>query len=149
MSVETLRIRGPSPVSGLSPVLLFLSFACIAAPAARIENGVVLLPGETLVAPAGPVSAPRPAVEPRPAPKPAPRAPQYSNEEIRNDSYARSTRSICVNCAVVTAVERGDRHWEIRLRFDDGTRETVRTYESPSVRAGDAVHVEDGRLVRD
>ena len=104
------------------------------------------MPGETLVAPPGPTATPRAPAPPKPAPRPAP---QYSNDEVRRDGYARSSRSICINCAVVTAIDQGESHWEIRLRFDDGTRETHRYYERPRVRVGDAVHVEDGRLVRD
>jgi len=35
------------------------------------------------------------------------------------------------------------------VRFDDGSRETLRYYERPRLRVGDAVHLEDGRLLRD
>ena len=133
-------------IRGLSPILLFPLAATAAG--ARIESGVVLLPGETLVVPPGPVSTPRAAPAPAP-PKAPPRSPQYTAEETRRDSYSRSSRSICVNCAVVTAIDRSDSQWEVRLRFDDGTRETLRLYERPRVRVGDAVHVEDGQLFRD
>jgi hypothetical protein len=127
--------------------LLFATSAAAAGP--RMESGVVLMPGETLVAPPGPVNSPRPTPVPAPA-KPAPaRVPQSTSEETRRDSYARSSRSVCVNCAVVTAIDRGEAQWEVRLRFDDGTRETLRLHERPRVRVGDAVHVEDGRLFRD
>lgn len=118
--------------------------AAAAAAGARIESGVVLLPGETLVAPPGPVAAPQGE------PRRAPRTPQYSNEEVRRDSHARSARGICVNCAVITGIDRNpDARWEVRLRFEDGTRETIRSEERPRVNVGDAVHVEDGRVFRD
>jgi hypothetical protein len=137
MSSGTQRIRG------LSPILVLVATAAAAAPGARIESGVVLMPGETLVAPPGPTATPRPA--PRAAPKP----PQYTASEVRRDRHAPPSRSICINCAVVTAIDRGPSHWEVGLRFDDGTRETHRFYDHPPVRVGDAVHVEQGRLVRD
>ena len=97
------------------------------------------MPNETLVAPPGPVAAPKAA--PRPAP-------QRSRDEVR-DTYARSTRSVCVNCGVVTSIEEANSRWDVRVRFDDGSRETLRYYDRPRVRVGDAVHVEDGRLFRD
>jgi len=130
-------------ISGLSPFLLLLATAAAAAQP-RIESGVVLMPNETLVVPAGPVAAPKPP------PKPAPRAaPQQSREEMRPDAYARSTRSVCINCGVITSIDEGSTHWEVRVRFDDGSRETLRYYERPRLRVGDAVHLEDGRLLRD
>jgi len=123
--------------------LLLLATAAVAAQP-RIESGVVLMPNETLVVPAGPVAAPKPP--PKPAPRPTP---QYSREEIRPDAYARSTRSVCINCGVVTDIDERDNRWEVRVRFDDGSRETLRYYERPRLRVGDAVHLEDGRLIRD
>jgi len=84
-------------------LLLLSTTAVIAASGARIESGVVLMPNETLVAPAGPVAAPRPA--PKPAPRPTPR---YSREEVRSDTYAPSSRSVCINCGVVTSIDEGD-----------------------------------------
>jgi len=125
-------------------LLLLSTTAVIAASGARIESGVVLMPNETLVAPAGPVAAPKPA--PKPAPRPTPR---YSREEVRSDTYAPSSRSVCINCGVVTSIDEGDTRWEVRVQFDDGSRETLRYYERPRLRVGDAVHLEDGRLLRD
>ncbi len=144
---------------------------------ARTQSGVVLLPGETLVTPPDPMPAPapapnaaptsapdrppafpaapryaRPAPTPPPPPiaKPSPRPPpQYSREERRPDSYDRSTRSVCLNCGVVTAITRGDYDWEVRVRFDDGRRETLRYYDRPRFRVADAVRLEDGRLIPD
>ena len=116
---------------------------------ARVESGVVLMPNETLVAPAGPVAAPKvtpKAAPPAPAPRPTPR---YSREETRRDTYAGPSRSVCINCGVVTDIDANGERWEVRVRFDDGSRETVRYYERPRLRVGDAVHLEDGRLLRD
>lgn len=153
--------------------------------AATVQSGVVLLPGETLVAPPDPITAPPPVPPPAAAPparapspsppkytRPAPRvpapelvaesprpvpapsiarvpAPSNAREERRPSAYERSTRSVCINCGVVTGIARGDYEWEVRVRFDDGTRQTLRYYDRPRVEIGDAVHLEDGRLVRD
>ena len=149
------------------------------APAAHTQSGVVLLPGETLVEAPEANPAPSPAAAPpvkpapakptyaKPAPKPAPAprtaqaaprppqsrapastaqpAPQYSRAEIRG----RSEPSVCLNCATITSIQpRGDA-WEVAVRFDDGSREVIRYYDPPPLRIGDAVHLEDGRLIRD
>jgi len=133
-----MRTIVPDTVS----LLLLATAAAAAQP--RIESGVVLMPNETLVVPAGPVAAPKPP------PKPAPRAtPRASREEMRPDAYARSTRSVCINCGVITSIDERSTQWEVRVRFDDGSRETLRYYERPRLRVGDAVHLEDGRLLRD
>ena len=133
-----MRTIVPDTVS----LLLLAAAAAVAQP--RIESGVVLLPNETLVAPASPVAAPKPP------PKPAPRAtPKYSREEIRPDAYTRATRSVCINCGTVTSIDDNGSQWEVRVRFDDGSRETMRYRERPRLRVGDAVHLEDGRLLRD
>jgi hypothetical protein len=134
------------------------------APAVTTQSGVVLLPGETLVAPAPEVAAlpPPPAAEPEPKPHPSPapakprytkpapppvvaQAPQYSSAEAR-DSFGRS---VCLNCGVVTAITRGDYDWEVRVRFGDGSRETLRYYDRPRLGVGDTFHFEDGRLIPD
>jgi hypothetical protein len=54
-----------------------------------------------------------------------------------------------VNCGVVTSIARGDYDWEVRVRFDDGSREVLRFYDRPRVQVGEAVHLEEGRLVAD
>ena len=128
----------------LSLLLLVLA----AGNTARIESGVVLMPNETLVAPAGPTAAPKAAPKATPAPAPRP-TPQYSREDRQRDTYARSSRSVCINCGVVTDIEPAGERWEVRVRFEDGSRQTVRYYERPRLRVGDAVHLEDGRLLRD
>jgi hypothetical protein len=121
-------------------LLLLPALSLAANNSPRIESGVVLMPNETLMAPPGPVIAPK-----RP-PRPAP---QYSREETRRDAYARSSRSVCINCGVITAIDEGNAQWEVRVRFEDGSRETLLFYERPRVRVGDAVHLEEGRLIRD
>lgn len=147
--------------------------ASSAKPVAKEQSGVVLMPGEQLVLAPEPPAAqvpkpppPQPVVElPKPASPPPqrPRArapvvaqddarpspPQYSREERRAmASYDRS-RSVCLNCGVVTSVTRGDYDWEVRVRLDDGTRQTLRYRDRPRVQEGDSFHLEDGRIVAD
>ena len=123
---------------------------------ATVQSGVVLLPGETLVAPPDPVPAAPPAAAPeKPAAKPSPpryaskpRAPVVAREAPRTPP-PRATRSVCVNCGVVTSVARTDYDWEVRVRFEDGSREILRFYDRPRAQVGDAVRLEDGRLYVD
>jgi hypothetical protein len=123
---------------------------------ATTQSGVVLLPGETLVAAPDPVAATAPspaAVAPAAVPDkraPGPTTPRYTKSAPpRPTSFERSVRSVCVNCGVVAEIRRGDYDWEVRVRFDDGSRETLRYYDRPRLKVGDAVHLEDGRLVPD
>jgi hypothetical protein len=129
-------------IRGLSPFFLLPALSLAATTTPRIESGVVLMPNETLVAP----PPPGPAAPPKPAPRPTP---QYSRDEVRRDNDSRSTRSMCVNCGVITSIDEAGSRWEVRVRFEDGSRETLRYYEPPRLRVGDAVHLEDGRLIRD
>ena len=127
-------------------------------PTATTQSGVVLLPGETLVSPPDPLpAAPAPATSPAPAAQkpaakpspprytPGPKAPVAAREAPR-PAPPRATRSVCVNCGVVTSVARTDYDWEVRVRFDDGSREVLRFYDRPRAQVGDAVRLEDGRL---
>ena len=153
------------------PATMPKTAAASAPKTAPAPSDIALLPGETLVAPPGPVasppSPPAPApVTPAPSPpkytkppprhpppptlaqRPAPAPPQYSRAERRGDSYERS-RSVCINCGVVTGISRNDYDWEVRVRFDDGSRRRLRYYDRPRVDIGDAVRLEDERLVPD
>jgi outer membrane lipoprotein SlyB len=38
-------------------------------------------------------------------------------------------------------------HWEVRVRFDDGTNQMIRFDQEPRWRVGDKVRVENGRVV--
>lgn len=40
-------------------------------------------------------------------------------------------------------------HWEVRVRFDDGTNQMIRFDQEPSWRVGDKVRVDGGRIVAD
>jgi len=109
-----------------------------------------LLPGETIVeapavAPASPASAP-----PSQAAKPAPVKPSYAQAPAPEN---RGTRRSCPNCGEVSSTtyrqfDRGGA-WEVRVRFDDGTRATLRYPTDPGLRTGDRVLMANGRLRRD
>jgi outer membrane biosynthesis protein TonB len=85
-----------------------------------------------------------------PAPRAAPARPNYTSDELaRQTAYERSTRNVCINCGAVTSIGSAGPDWEVRVHFDDGSNETLRYPERPSLRIGDRVHLEDGRLLRD
>jgi hypothetical protein len=147
-------LGGPTP-GAPAPVTAPAAKAAPKPQAATVQSGVVLLPGETLVAPPEPVSAPAPAAAPeKPAARPSPprynkpKAPVVAREAPRSPP-PRPTRSVCVNCGVVTSVSRTDYDWEVRVRFEDGSREILRFYDRPRAQVGDAVRLEDGRLYVD
>ena len=109
-----------------------------------------LLPGETIVeAPA--IAPPPPAAAPTPqAARPAPEKPSYAQAPAPEN---RGARRSCPNCGEVssTAYRQFDRGgaFEVRVRFDDGTRATLRYPSDPGFRAGDRVLMANGRLRRD
>lgn len=137
---------------------------------------VALLPGETLVAPADvpPMREPAKPVAPSAAQRPppqyakpalpppatpyaqalpsraAPATPNYTSDEVaRNTSHERSMRNVCVNCGAILSIAPAGPDWEVRVRFDDGSGETLRYPDCPSFRIGDRVHLEGGRLLPD
>lgn len=136
---------------------------------------VALLPGETLVAPADapaatalPSAAPEPAkpaptATPQPAkpkyaktappeparPSPAPSRPHYTRSELAPSTSERSSRDVCVNCGVVASIGSSGYDWEVRVRFEDGSSETLRYPDRPPLRVGARVHLEDGRILPD
>lgn len=77
----------------------------------------------------------------------APSKPNY-NREAPATSNERSTRNICVNCGTVASIGAAGGDWEVRVRFDDGSTETLRYPDRPRLRIGERVHLEDdGRLI--
>jgi hypothetical protein len=72
-----------------------------------------------------------------------------AREAPRTPPPRAATRSVCVNCGVVTSVARTDYDWEVRVRFDDGSREILRFYDRPRAQVGDPVRLEGGRLYVD
>ena len=121
-----------------------------------------LSPGESIVtptqapAPAATSVAPEPApippaAPPEPAAKPAAKAPAYARAPAEA-TERRDARKPCTNCGSVFAttfrqadLQRGGA-WEVRVRFDDGTRATLRFPTDPGFRVGERVIFANGRL---
>ena len=101
-----------------------------------------------------PVEAPQAA-----APKPAlqgqamarasrPSTPTYQRAPSSPTSFERSARNFCVNCGTVQAITAFDMgQWEVRVRFEDGSMETLRYPTRPALRIGQSVLLEEGRLI--
>jgi len=137
--------------------------------APRVESGVVLLADETLVAPPpAPLAVEKPAGKPpvKPAAKPAPkpkRAPAPANnakrppsptlasasQYAREESRPRHARSGCITCAKVVGISEYPTYWEVRVRFNDGSRDALTYRDRPPFEIGEAVRMEHGRLYRD
>jgi len=102
-----------------------------------------LLPGETIVEAPPPAAPPVPAAQPAPPPPPAP-APEPE---------PRRAKRSCPNCGEITSTtyrqfdSRGA--WEVRVRFDDGTRASLRYPTDPGFRVGERVVMASGRLKRE
>jgi hypothetical protein len=114
-----------------------------------------LLPGESLVTmPEPPKSAiPPPATQPLapvPVPKSVPARPAYEERsETTRARIAPDRDNLCVNCGIVASiVPRGD-FWDVQVRYEDGSTQTLRYPERPRMRPGERVHFEDGRLLSD
>jgi hypothetical protein len=99
--------------------------------------------------PASRSGTPAPTYAP-PPPRAAPAAPSptaSARKEPPLTSYERSTRSICINCGTIASIRSVADDWEVRVRFEDGSSETLRYPERPRMRIGDRVLLEEGRLV--
>jgi hypothetical protein len=81
----------------------------------------------------------------------APGAPTYLREVPPEAprSYERSIRGVCVNCGTIASIGSYGNDWEVRVRFEDGSSQTIRYPERPALRTGERVHLEDGRLLPD
>ena len=108
---------------------------------------------------AGPRPAPLAPPPPRPAaPGPsasstqilpsraAPSRPNY-NREVPAASFEPPARDFCVNCGTIASIGSAGGDWEVRVRFEDGSTETLRYADRPRLRIGERVHLEDGRLI--
>ncbi|HEX4331630.1 MAG TPA: hypothetical protein VH040_05810 [Usitatibacter sp.] len=112
-----------------------------------------LLPGESVVTmpeppkSAIPPPAPRPLV---PIPEPTPARPAYEgHSETTHARIVPDRDNLCVNCGIVASITpRGD-FWDVLVRYDDGSAQTLRYPERPRLRPGEHVHFEDGRLLSD
>ena len=138
-------------------------------PAARIESGVVLLMDETLVVP--PPEAKASAAPAQKAPekypakpatkaKHAPTTPHYAkrppsptlasaSQYTRDEGRSRHMRNSCVTCARVVGISEYPTFWEMRVRFNDGSRDALTYRERPPFEIGDPVRVEHGQVLRD
>jgi hypothetical protein len=104
------------------------------------------------VTPVAPAPAPIPPAAPsEPAAKPAPKAPAHERAPAVA-TERRDARKPCANCGSVFAttfrqaeLQRGGA-WEVRVRFDDGTRATLRFPSDPGFRVGERVIFANGRL---
>ncbi len=141
------RAALPTPVGMASP----------AQQAAGTASDVALLPGETVVSPP---EAQKPAATAPTTPRPT--TPSYVKPQASSAKPAKkaaaalpktasaSARSYCVNCGTIASViPYGRGEWDVRVRFQDGSSETLRYREPPGLRAGERVRLEDGRLVRE
>jgi hypothetical protein len=79
----------------------------------------------------------------------APSKPNYNRGGVPYTSYERSSRELCVNCGVIASIAPSGDDWEVRVRFDDGSGETLSYPQRPRLRSGERVRLEDGRLVRE
>jgi hypothetical protein len=70
--------------------------------------------------------------EPRPAPVPAPQR-----------------RALCEDCGRVIGIANWRSGWEVRVRFDDGSTQTLRFRRRPPFDLGERVRLDDGELVPD
>ena len=139
------------------------------APAAATSPDLALLPGETVVnaeeakpvtpqyakpEPGKPVEAPT-AAPPKPAVQgqatarpPRPSTPSYQRAPPPPTSFDRSARNFCVNCGTVQSITAFDMgQWEVKVRFEDGSMETLRYPARPALRIGQSVLLEEGRLI--
>jgi len=142
--VAAAGLAGIAAIEGWMPSLpMGITPASVASPGqsfvgtAPMES---LSPGESVVTPP---EAAKPKAPPVPAaPTAQAQAPQ-----------AEKRRATCPHCGVVSSTahrpaeaQRGA--WEVRVKFDDGTRATLRFPTDPRFRVGDRVTFDDGRLRR-
>ena len=113
-----------------------------------------VVPPTAPVAPASTPTSPAPTPPPAPTAKPEPKTPTYK-EAPAVQPERRGARGFCANCGSVssttfrqTEVQRGGA-WEVRVRFDDGTRATLRFPTDPGFRVGERVVFANGRLQHD
>lgn len=115
--------------------------------------------------PAAPQAMPVPAPLPVPAtPAPptqrgrfdsadsvGPAPPIFGRAELRDapSPPAPQGRGLCDSCGRVIGVANWRSGWEVRVRFDDGSTQTLRFRRRPPFDLGERVRLEDGDLVPD
>ncbi len=136
------KAPGPVTPSYSQPAPATPSFAPGAKKAAAPPSAPTLLPPSA--------QPPMPTIAKTLPSRAAPSAPTYRREdptEAPPRSYERSFRTVCVNCGTVSSIRAFGDDWEVRVRFEDGTSETIRYPERPRLRLGERVTLEEGRLV--
>ena len=97
-----------------------------------------------------PKAEPPPPERPKKA-RPAPVTPKYA-QAPPSERPADAARP-CANCGVVVATTFRDDDsrapWEIRVRFDDGSRQLLRFPGDPGFRVGERIVLSRGRLYRE
>ena len=123
--------------------------AAMAPPAPTPKVATAAPPPRVPVQRVPPVVAAAPVVNPPPVVTPSPVAPPEHTEVTRARIVPRDDREICVNCGVIVeaASEPRGAYWDVIVRYDDGTTQTLRYPERQEFRPGERVHLEDGRLV--
>jgi hypothetical protein len=127
-------------------------------PASTPAPAPSLEPGPTIqqYAKPAPLAPPKPAIAKTQPPvytQPAAPTPSTSYAQVLPSRAAPSKpnyapRDYCVNCGTIASIGSapgGD--WEVRVRFEDGSTETLRYPDRPRLRIGERVHLEDGRLI--
>jgi outer membrane biosynthesis protein TonB len=117
-----------------------------AAPAPAKPVALAPLP-KTYAPPPPPRIAAAPPAETRVAQ--APPAPPHTETTTARIVAPPRPHDYCENCAVVTAINPHGESWDVVVRFEDGSSQTLRYPEEPRFRVKDHVHLEDGRLVKD
>lgn len=152
VAVGVAALGGIAAILGWLPERFTTQTATSSAPGSPLRiSGTAppesLSPGESIVATPPPVATPpAPIAHEPPKTQAAPPKPGLEPER-------REPRRHCANCGVVSSTTRHDRDvlggaYEVRVRFDDGTRLTLRYPTSPGFRAGDRVFFSEGRLRR-
>lgn len=133
----------PERFSGETP-------AAIAPPGLQVTGTAPpesLSPGESVVS--APPKTPEKAAEKAPEkapPVPKPAAPKRP--------VAPPSHRYCANCGTVSSTAYHEREprgaaWEVRVKFDDGSRKILRYPTDPGFRVGDRVFFSSGRLHKD
>jgi hypothetical protein len=128
------RLTGETPVAVATPGMRVAGTA----PPESLSPGESIVTPEKTPAPSSPAATPPPRVESTPPPSPAPKAPHRR----------------CRNCGTISSTAFHEREpqgarWEVRVRFDDGTRMSMRYPTDPGLKVGDRVQLSNGRLRKD
>jgi hypothetical protein len=131
---DTPKPDAPGPEAAKAP-------APLAAPTPAIPRSARPAPLAAPARPAAPVSS-RGHAQTLPS-RAAPSKPDYNREP----PAVSAARELCVNCGTIASIGSDGADWEVRVRFEDGSTETLRYPDRPRLRLGERVHLEDGRLV--